>query len=149
MRIPAKLKPRSTPLSKPRPKLFLSIRFVSCLRCMGHGQFEINPPEEMVTASLSKTGAMSHLEAFWKDGHLSANQYAVVKTQILNSNLPEETPEEVRKFVEMFCAIDSKAEQLASLKGTPVAIDLEATDIAEAVHEFLLTSPGHANLRAQ
>lgn len=147
MRVPSRFKPKA--LLKPQPGPFLSIRFVSCLRCMAHGQFQTHPPERRVTASLSKVGAIIHLEAFRKDGLISANQYEAVKVQILNSNLPDEIPQEVRDFVRNFCAVDGKAEQLASLGEGSVTVDLEATDIAEAVHEFLLTAPGHANLRIQ
>ncbi|MFA9262757.1 MAG: hypothetical protein ACEQSB_05445 [Undibacterium sp.] len=147
MRTPSRLKPKRSAV-KPEP--LRSINFLTCLRCMGHSYFQTDPPERMTTVSFSQVGALTHLVRLSESGRISANQYALVERQILTSSLPEDVPNEVKALVSKGLSWEEKVIELASTEGgSPAPVGFFATDLAEAVHEFLLTSPKHSHLKTQ
>lgn len=147
MRVPLKMRPKARPL--PRPVPFRSIKFVPCLRCMGHGHFQTDPPERVVIAVLTRPAALEHLALFLHRRRISDNQYAVTETQILLSNLPDEVPRELRQVVKGYVNSEEKVDALASTAENLVASEILPMDLVEVVHDFLLKSPAHADLKTQ
>ena len=147
MRIPRRLQP---PVVKEKPRAFQSVRFVHCLRCMGHGYFQTNPSDERPMAAFSREAALLYLEYLGESGLVSCNQYATLEQQIATSPLPYETPRAVQEIMSRCAAWEEKRVELASIgQAAPVPFELFGMDVAERVHEFLLTSSDYPHLRTQ
>lgn len=144
MRIPRRLQ------SSPRqpPEKFRSIRFLTCLRCMGHGHFETLPQELSPMVAFSRVAALQYLEDLSERGQISTNQFVAVATQILFSGLPSDIPYEVRQVLSDCYGWEEKRVELASVdQAIPEAFQLTTTEVAEAVHRYLLEH--RPNLRTQ
>ncbi len=102
-------------------------------------------------AAFSKKGALAHLIYLGEGGLVSHDQYAAVKTQILQSGLPDEVPKSTKDFVE--ACLDNEVALSANLVLSDPR-DAESPhrlflDLSEVVHEFLLGPKGPPELKNQ
>jgi len=101
-----------------------------------------------VMVSFSQEGAFNYLNRLVANRLISLNQYAVVEREIITSCLPIELPPDIRQLVGECVAWEEKVVEFASIDQEEAArFTLLGTDIAEAVHEYLLKSSGHLWLR--
>lgn len=145
MRIPQRLQPPA-----PKPKTFRMIHFVPCMRCMGHGYFWTEPSDERPMVAFSRQAAFLYLGYLGESGLVSCNQYATLEQQIAASPLPYETPRAVQEIMSRCTAWEEKRVELASIgQMIPEPFQLMGLEVAEIVHEFLLTSPDYPELKTQ
>lgn len=146
MRTPYRLRQR--PAVGVRRGLIQSIRFIPCVRCMGHGYFETDPPERVPVVVFSQTGALQYLVDLVAGSRLHQNQAAVVEMQIRSSNLPYKIPAGVEAIVDECLSWEEKIVALATREGVKAAEGslLQGSDLTELVHNYLLEQ--YANLRS-
>ena len=98
--------------------------------------------------SFSQEGAFNYLDSLVANRRISLNQYAVVERELLASGLPIAIPRDVALRVGECVAWEEKVVEFASIDREETArFTLLGTDIAEAIHEYLLQSPDHPWLR--
>lgn len=146
MRTPYRLRQR--PAVSVRRGLIQSIRFIPCVRCMGHGHFETDPPERVPVVAFSQTGALQYLAELLQRKRLHRNQAAALELQILRSGLPDEIPAGVEAVVDECLSWEEKVVALATRGSVHVAAGslLEGSDLTDLVHAYLLEQ--YANLRS-
>lgn len=161
MRIPSRLRSRPDPKLQIEPetkpslevklqvKPFQSVRFLRCLRCMGHGFFETTPPERMPTVVFSQIDALTHLIYLLDNGLMPPHQGAEVQNQILASGLPDKIPNDVQEVLNECHEREKEIAAFTSLNEGPVGFNALGSELAEAVHEFLLGAKGRPELKAQ
>lgn len=133
-----------------RPGPIGSIRFITCLRCMGHGYFWTDPPDDRLVVAFGTMFAAAYANCLLETKRISCNQHAALQHQIALSDLPFETPPAVQAVMSRCFGLEEKLVELASIdQSVPDSFRLVGMDVAEAVHEFLLTSPEHSHLRTQ
>lgn len=147
MRIPYRFR---SPQPVRQPERLLSIRFLTCPRCMSHGYFATSPVDPSPMVAFSQIGALQYLGVLSAIGQISSGQYAAVERQILTSGLPNETPYVVREILAHCMAWEERMVELASI-GRPQAekFRLVGIEVAQAVHEYLLGPQGRSELKTQ
>jgi hypothetical protein len=115
---------------------------------MGHGYFWTDPPDERPMVAFSRQAASVYVDYLSESGRVSCNQYATLQHQIAAFGLPDDMSPEVRQLVSECTQWEAKRVEFASIdQPTPEPFQLFGVEIAEIVHEFLLASPAHPELR--
>ena len=116
--------------------------FSGCARCMGHGHFVVSSfgaqPEVF-----SQMEAQQELCLLVMSDRVSMDHVDALAKQVVNSGLPKYRPPDVVERIRQFFETESWTARFSkSEDGGPRRIFVSTSDIAAAVHEFLLTSRG-------
>ncbi len=117
---------------------------------MGHGYFWTDPPEDRPVVAFGTMFAAAYANCLVEAKRISCNQHAALLHQIALSDLPLETPPAVQAVMSRCFGLEEKLVELASInQSIPASFRLVGMEVAEAVHEFLLTAPEYSHLRTQ
>jgi hypothetical protein len=116
--------------------------FVTCLRCMGHGHIVLSNGGSQFEV-FSKLEAVEQARELLLAHRFSHERFPTLMSQIMDSPLPEEPPEDVVAFVTLYGESELRYAKLATplCQSRPEQVSIESDELAEAVHAFLLRSP--------
>lgn len=118
--------------------------FVFCLRCLGHGHFVL-PVHGAQFEVFSRIDAHQQLQTLVLSRRISMDQFTVLTGQVECSELSASCPPDVEEFIRSFCQSESWVTYYSQgEEDRSQQYSIDGDELALAVHEFLLESPGHA-----